>query len=99
MSSYGKKILKRLIIVILSATIIAAGVLFIVFKLSHKDNSPSTKNYFDYPQSENVVSDEKSGSRTYAREPFRRVVGFLFGEKTVFCSAICRLFVRRFADF
>ena len=43
MSSYGKKILKRLIIVILSATIIAAGVLFIVFKLSHKDNSPSTK--------------------------------------------------------
>ena len=61
MSSYGKKILKRLIIVILSATIIAAGVLFIVFKLSHKDNSPSTKNYFDYPRSENVVSDEKSG--------------------------------------
>ena len=63
MSSYGKKILKRLIIVILSATIIAAGVLFIVFKLSHKDNSPSTKNYFDYPQSENVVSDGKSGEK------------------------------------
>ena len=63
MSSYGKKIIKRLIIVILSAAIIAAGVLFIVFKLIHKDNEPSSKNYFDYPQSENVVTDGKSGEK------------------------------------
>ena len=65
MSSYGKKIIKRLIIVILSAAIIAAGVLFIAFKLRHKDNEPSTKNYFDYPQSENCIfrSDKAACTR------------------------------------
>ena len=51
------------IFVILSAAIIAAGVLFIVFKLNHKDNEPSSKIYFDYPQSENVVTDKKSGEQ------------------------------------
>lgn len=52
------------IFVILSAAIIAAGVLFIVFKLNHKDNEPSSKIYFDYPQSENVVTDKKAANNT-----------------------------------
>ena len=63
MTYHGRKILTRVIIVVLLLAIIAAVVLFIVFKLNKKDNEPSTKNYFDYPRSENVVSDEKSRAR------------------------------------
>lgn len=63
MTYYGRKILTRVIIVVLLLAIIAAVALFIVFKLNHNDNKPSSKIYFDYPQSENVVSDEKSGEQ------------------------------------
>ena len=57
MSSYGKKMLIRLIISILSVALIVAIVLFIVFKLNQGDNEQTTQNYFDYPKSDNVVED------------------------------------------
>ena len=63
MSSYGKKMLIRLIISILSVALIVAIVLFIVFKLNQGDNEQTTQNYFDYPKSDNVVEDEKTGEK------------------------------------
>ena len=91
MTYYGRKILTRVIIVVLLFTIIAAVVLFIVFKLNHKDNEPSSKIYFDYPQSENVVSDEESGEiqKTSVQDIPERACGIydsLFSDFTGGCA-------------